>query len=54
MQARDAGGLLDWGDHEARTLEDMGYPNWVAKLCPGLPNWEALKSPACAKELCNS
>ena len=22
--ARDAGGLLDWGDHEARTLEDMG------------------------------
>ena len=32
--ARDAGGLLDWGDHEARTLEDMGYPNWVAELCP--------------------
>ena len=48
--ARDKGGLLDWGDHEARTLEDMGYPNWVAKLCPGLPNWEALKSPACAKK----
>ena len=37
--ARDKGGLLDWGDHEARTLEDMGYPNWVADkgLCPGLP-----------------
>ena len=49
--ARDKGGLLDWGDHEARTLEDMGYPNWVVEkgLCPGLPNWEALKSPACAK-----
>ena len=28
--ALDKGGLLDWGDHEARTLEDMGYPNWVA------------------------
>ena len=27
--ARDAGGLLDWGDHVARSLEDMGYPNWV-------------------------
>ena len=42
--AREKGGLLDWGDHEARTLEDMGYPNWVAEkgLCPGLPNWEAL------------
>ena len=43
--ARDAGGLLDWGDHEARTLEDMGYPNWVVEkgLCPGLPDWTALK-----------
>jgi glycine betaine/proline transport system substrate-binding protein len=44
--ARDAGGLLDWGDHVARSLEDMGYPNWVVDkgLCPGLPNWEALKA----------
>ena len=49
--ARDAGGLLDWGDHEARSLEDMGYPNWVVDkgLCPGLPSWEALKSADCAK-----
>ena len=22
--ARDKGGVLDWGDHEARSLEDMG------------------------------
>ena len=29
----------------------MGYPNWVAEkgLCPGLPNWEALKSEKCWK-----
>ena len=27
----------------------MGYPNWVADLCPGLPDWNALKSPDCAK-----
>ena len=47
--ALDKGGLLDWGDHAARTLEDMGYPNWVAAKCPGLPDWTALKSPACAK-----
>jgi len=47
--ALDKGGILDWGDHEARTLEDMGYPNWVAELCPGLPDWTALKSPDCAK-----
>ena len=44
-------GILDWGDHEARTLEDMGYPNWVVEkgLCPGLPDWTALKNPDCAK-----
>jgi glycine betaine/proline transport system substrate-binding protein len=47
--AMDKGGVLDWGDHEARTLEDMGYPNWVAEKCPGLPDWNALKSPDCAK-----
>jgi len=47
--ALDKGGLLDWGDHEARTLEDMGYPNWVAKKCPGLPDWNALKNKDCAK-----
>jgi glycine betaine/proline transport system substrate-binding protein len=49
--ARDKGGVLDSGDHEARTLEDMGFPNWVMDkdLCPGLPNWEALKSADCAK-----
>ena len=29
----------------------MGYPNWVAEkgLCPGLPDWTALKNPDCAK-----
>jgi len=30
--AKRKGGLLDWGDHEAKTIEDMGYPNWVAEL----------------------
>ena len=47
--ARDKGGVLDWGDHKARTIEDMGYPNWAAKYCPGLPDWKALKNPDCAK-----
>ena len=47
--ARDKGGVLDWGDHEARTIEDMGYPDWAAEFCPGLPDWNALKNPDCAK-----
>ena len=39
------GGLIDAGTHDAATLEEMGVPNWVIDkgLCPGLPNWEALK-----------
>ena len=49
--ARDKGGLLDWGDHAARSHEDLGVPTWVIekKLCPGLPDWTALKNPDCAK-----
>ncbi len=40
------GGVIDAGAHEATTLEEMGVPTWVVEkgLCPGLPNWEALKN----------
>ncbi len=43
--AMEKGGLIDAGTHDAVTLEEMGVPNWVIEkgLCPGLPNWEALK-----------
>ncbi len=43
------GGLIDAGNHEASTLEELGVPHYVVEknLCPGLPNWEALKK--CAK-----
>ena len=43
--AMEQGGLIDAGTHAAATLEEMGVPNWVIEknLCPGLPNWEALK-----------
>jgi len=39
------GGMIDAGTHSAATLEEMGVPTWVIdqNLCPGLPNWEALK-----------
>ena len=48
--AMDKGGLIDAGSHDLITFEEMGVPNWVIEqgLCPGLPNWEALKSPECA------
>ncbi len=40
------GGLIDAGTHAATTLEEMGVPQYVIddNLCPGLPNWEALKN----------
>ena len=49
--AMDKGGVIDTGNHKAPTLEEMGVPNWVIEqnLCPGLPNWEAMLSPDCAK-----
>ncbi len=50
-EAMDKGGLIDAGSHDLITFEEMGVPNWVIEegLCPGLPSWEALKSPECAK-----
>ena len=50
-EAMDKGGLIDAGSHDLITFEEMGIPNWVIDdgLCPGLPSWEALKSPDCAK-----
>ena len=50
-EAMDNGGLIDAGSHDLITFEEMGIPNWVIDegLCPGLPSWEALKSPDCAK-----
>jgi len=43
--AMEKGGLIDAGSHAAERLEAMGVPKWVIDqgLCPGLPNWEALK-----------
>ena len=46
-EALDKGGIVDAGDHDAVTREDWWYPDYVAELCPGLPDWEALN--ACAE-----
>ena len=29
--------------------EEWWYPAYMKEKCPGLPNWEALKDPACAE-----
>ena len=45
------GNVIDAGEHAAFTHEEMGFPNYVIEknLCPGLPDWTALKNPDCAR-----
>jgi len=38
-----AGGIVDAGIHDAKTREEWWYPLYVEQLCPGLPDWQALK-----------
>jgi glycine betaine/proline transport system substrate-binding protein len=38
-----SGKVTDMGTHDAITREDWWYPTYVEKLCPGLPDWKALK-----------
>ncbi|OUS06639.1 glycine/betaine ABC transporter substrate-binding protein [Gammaproteobacteria bacterium 42_54_T18] len=38
------GGIVDVGTHGAATREEWWYPQYVEQLCPGLPDWKALKS----------
>lgn len=39
-----AGSIIDAGSHKATTREDWWYPKYVEALCPGLPDWQALKA----------
>jgi len=45
-KAVKSGKALDAGAHPAKTREEWWYPTYVEKVCPGLPDWKALK--ACA------
>jgi len=38
-----SGNVLDAGSHQATTREEWWYPTYVEQLCPGLPDWRALK-----------
>jgi len=42
--ALDAGGVVDAGNHDTLTREDMWYPSYIEEVCPGLPDWKALNS----------
>lgn len=46
-----SGAVVNAGSLGVMTRETWWYPNYVADLCPGLPDWTALKNPDCVKAL---
>ena len=38
-----------FGPTGMQAKEEWWYPEYMKEKCPGLPNWEALKDPACAE-----
>lgn len=51
--AVDSGYVSQVGSTGITITETWWYPSYVAELCPGLPDWTALKDPACIKALSN-
>ncbi|MGB3278177.1 MAG: ABC transporter substrate-binding protein [Pseudorhodobacter sp.] len=50
MDAATATGKVEnFGPTGMKAKEEWWYPSYMKELCPGLPNWEALKDPACAE-----
>ncbi|MBL8711180.1 MAG: ABC transporter substrate-binding protein [Rhodospirillaceae bacterium] len=50
MAAADASGKTErMGALGPKAKEEWWYPLYMKDKCPGLPNWEALKDPACAE-----
>jgi glycine betaine/proline transport system substrate-binding protein len=50
MDASTATGKTEvFGPTGMKAKEEWWYPSYMKEKCPGLPNWEALKEPACAE-----
>lgn len=43
------GNVENFGPTGMQAKEEWWYPTYMKEKCPGLPNWEALKDPACAE-----
>lgn len=48
-EATATGKVENLGDTGMLAIEEWWYPSYMKELCPGLPNWEALKDAACAE-----
>ncbi|MEO9781353.1 MAG: ABC transporter substrate-binding protein [Sedimentitalea sp.] len=47
--ATATGNVVNVGPTGMKAKEEWWYPTYMKERCPGLPNWEALKEPACAE-----
>jgi glycine betaine/proline transport system substrate-binding protein len=47
-EATGTGKVVNVGETGLMAIEEWWYPSYMKDLCPGLPNWEALKD--CAEE----
>jgi glycine betaine/proline transport system substrate-binding protein len=52
--ATATGNVVNVGPTGMQAKEEWWYPTSMTDLCPGLPNWEALKEPACAEAFCTA
>ncbi|MFC3165696.1 ABC transporter substrate-binding protein [Ciceribacter thiooxidans] len=43
------GKVENLGETGMQAKEEWWFPDYMKEKCPGLPNWEALKEPACAE-----
>lgn len=48
-EATATGQVENLGETGMMAIEEWWYPAYMKEKCPGLPNWEALKDPACAE-----
>lgn len=48
-EATATGQVENLGETGMQAIEEWWYPLYMKEKCPGLPNWEALKEPACAE-----
>lgn len=50
-EAAQNGAVLNFGSTGVEVIEGWWYPDYLVEVCPGLPDWEALKAPDCVEAL---
>lgn len=48
-EATGTGKVENLGETGMQAIEEWWYPSYMKEICPGLPNWEALKNEKCAE-----